>query len=158
MRMGKDFAELLCAFNAHKVKYILVGGYAFGLYTEPRATKDLDIFIRADKENSEAVFAALATFGAPLSGFSSKDFQDGSTYQIGQPPWRIDILQKIEAVTFDEAWEARVQTLVNGDIPVPVISYDLLIRNKTAVARPQDLLDVDVLREAARHRKEPQKP
>ena len=158
MGMGKDFAELLCAFNAHNVKYLLVGGYAFGLYTEPRATKDLDIFIRADKENGEAVFTALRAFGAPLSGFSPEDFHDGSTYQIGQPPWRIDILQQIEAVTFDEAWEARVQTLVNGDIPVPVISYDLFIRNKIAVARPQDLLDVAVLREAAIHRKEPQKP
>jgi len=96
-----------------------------------------------------AVFNALADFGAPLAGFHPSDFNDeaGSVFQIGVPPNRIDILQKITAVSFDEAWETRV-----GEILVPVISSDLLIRNKLAVGRPRDLLDVADIREAALER------
>ena len=68
MKMHKDFQELLSAFNAHKVKYLLVGGYAVGVHSEPRATKDLEVWIRPDQANGHAVFRALAAFGAP-SGF-----------------------------------------------------------------------------------------
>ena len=74
--MPKDLKELLSAFHDHGVKYLVVGGYAFGVHAEPRATKDLDLFIRADKENSEAVFRALAQYGAPLAGLSPADFLD----------------------------------------------------------------------------------
>jgi hypothetical protein len=152
--MAPDFKELLSAFNAHSVKYLLVGGYAYGVHAEPRATKDLDIFIRADPQNSLAVFQALADFGAPLAGFSPADFNDEaeSIFQMGVPPYRIDILQKIEAVTFDEAWETRIETLIDDEVPVPVISSDLLIRNKLAVGRPRDLLDVGDIREAMAER------
>ncbi|HEY9127124.1 MAG TPA: nucleotidyltransferase [Acidobacteriaceae bacterium] len=61
-----DFSELLSVFNARGVKYLIVGGYAVALHAQPRATKDLDLFIRSDVENGEAVYAALAEFG---SGF-----------------------------------------------------------------------------------------
>src|SRR5438105_5316903 len=91
--MPKDLKELLRAFNDRGVKYLVIGGYAYGVHAEPRATKDLDIFIRADEENSQAVFRALVQFGAPLEGLSPADFMDGSTFQIGQPPARIDLLQ-----------------------------------------------------------------
>ena len=101
-----------------------------------------------------AVFNALADFGATLAGFHPSDFNDeaGSVFQIGVPPNRIDILQKITAVSFDEAWETRVETIVDREILVPVISSDLLIRNKLAVGRPRDLLDVADIREAALER------
>jgi sugar phosphate isomerase/epimerase len=66
--MSKDFREILEAFNAHGVKYLVVGGYAFGAYSEPRTTKDIDLWIRTDAENAKAVFAALAEFGAPIAG------------------------------------------------------------------------------------------
>jgi hypothetical protein len=89
--MPDDLRELLRAFNDHGVKYLIVGGYAFGVHAEPRATKDLDIFIRSDEENSEAVFRALAQYGAPLGDLTVGNFMDGSTFQIGQPPARIDI-------------------------------------------------------------------
>ena len=91
--MPTDLKELLRAFNDHGVKYLVVGGYAYGVHAEPRATKDLDIFIRSDQENSQAVFRALAQFGAPLDGLSIGDFMDGSTFQIGLPPARIDLMQ-----------------------------------------------------------------
>jgi hypothetical protein len=85
------------------------------------------------------------------SGMTPADFNDGpgSVFQIGVPPGRVDILQKIEAVDFDQAWSNRIQTFIDADIPTQVISRDDLIRNKLAVARPQDLLDVEKIREAA---------
>jgi Nucleotidyltransferase of unknown function (DUF6036) len=146
--MPKDLKELLRAFNDHAVKYLIVGGYAFGVHAEPRATKDLDIFIRTDEENSKAVFRALAQYGAPLDDLSPTDFADGSTFQIGQPPARIDILQRIDGVTFDEAWKNRVEGLIDDEIRIAVISRDDLIRNKLACGRDQDLLDAKKLRAA----------
>ncbi|MGA7525147.1 MAG: nucleotidyl transferase AbiEii/AbiGii toxin family protein [Acidobacteriaceae bacterium] len=138
--------ELLRVLNARGVKFLVVGGYAFGAYAEPRATKDLDIFIRSDEENSEAIFRALADFGAPLHNFSPTDFRDGSCFQIGSPPARIDILQQIDGITFDEAWKNRVEANIEGETRVAVISREDLIRNKLASGREQDLLDVKKLR------------
>lgn len=144
-----DLTELLRVLNAHGVKFLVVGGYAFGAYTEPRATKDLDIFIRSDESNSEAVYRALADFGAPLHDFSPADFRDGSCFQIGSPPGRIDILQQIDGISFDEAWKNRVEAEIERGIRVAVISREDLIRNKLASGREQDLLDVKKLRESA---------
>ncbi len=120
--MPEDLKELLRAFNDHAVKFLIVGGYAFGVHAEPRATKDLDIFVRSDEENSKAVFRALAQYGAPLGDLTPSDFMDGTTFQIGQPPARIDILQQIDGVTFDEAWENRIEGTVDGQIQAAVIS------------------------------------
>jgi len=146
--MPEDLKELLRAFNDQAVKFLVVGGYAFGVHAEPRATKDLDIFVRSDEENSNAVFRALAQYGAPLGGLTPSDFMDGTTFQIGQPPARIDILQHIDGVTFDEAWENRIEGIIDGQIQAAVISRDDLIRNKLASGREQDILDVKKLRNA----------
>jgi predicted nucleotidyltransferase len=147
--MPKELKEILRAFNDHGVKYLVVGGYAYGVHAEPRATKDLDIFIRSDEENSQAVFRALAQFGAPLDGLSPADFMDGSTFQIGQPPTRVDLLQHIDGITFDQAWKNRIEGLIEGEIRIMVISKNDLIRNKLASGREQDILDVKKLRTAA---------
>lgn len=148
--MTEDLKELLRAFNAHAVKYLVVGGYAFGVHAEPRATKDLDLFIRSDEENGEAVFRALAQYGVPLGGLSPADFADGSIFQIGQPPARVDILQHIDGITFDEAWEHRIEGAIDGEVAAGVISKDDLILNKLASGREQDLIDVKVLRAAGK--------
>ena len=147
--MPKDLKELLRAFDDHGVRYLVVGGYAFGVHAEPRATKDLDLFIGSDKENSDAVFRALAQYGAPLTGLSPADFRDDTIFQIGQPPARIDLLQHIDGVSFDEAWENRIEGLLDGEIRTVVISKDDLIRNKLASGREQDVLDVKKLRAGA---------
>lgn len=149
--MPKDLRDLLRALNHHRVKFLVVGGYAFGVHAEPRATKDLDIFIRSDEENSAAVFRALTQYGAPLDGISPRDFMDGSTFQVGQPPARVDILQRIDGLTFDEAWENRIEGLIDGELHVNVISKNDLIRNKLATGREQDVLDVKKLRASAEH-------
>ena len=147
--MPKDLKELLRAFNDHAVKYLVVGGYAFGVHAEPRATKDLDLFIRPDEENSQALFRALTQYGAPLDGLSPADFMDGTVFLIGQSPARIDILQHIDGLSFDQAWENRIEGVLDGEIRTVVISKEDLIRNKLASGREQDILDVKKLRTAA---------
>ena len=147
--MDQDLRDLLSACNVHKVFYLIVGGYAVSLHAEPRATKDLDILIRANEKNSELVFRALAQFGAPLAGYTVQDFMDQeSGFQIGLPPARIDILQRLEGVAFDEVWDQRVEALIDGDLPAHFISRAHLIRNKLAFARPRHLLDVQALRDS----------
>ncbi len=146
--MSKDHREILQAFNAHGVKYLVVGGFAFGAHSEPRTTKDIDLWIRTDAENARAVFKALAEFGAPIAGMSPADFMDGTVFQFGQAPNRVDILQKIDGISFDDAWPNRVEGNIESEIPSQVISREDLIRNKLASGREQDLLDVKVLRAA----------
>jgi len=140
--MDKDFRELLQALNRCSVRYLLIGGYAYGMYTEPRATKDLDVYIATDEQNAERVFAALAQFDAPLSGMSPQDFnnEQRTIYFFGVPPFRVDVLQHIEGIEFEAAWSNRVEFEVDG-VRIPVISKPDLITNKLAVGRPRDLLD-----------------
>lgn len=149
--MPKDLKDLLSAFNDQHVRYLIVGGYAFGVHAEPRATKDLDVFISNDAQNSEAVYRALAQYGAPLHGLTPKDFTDGSAFQVGQPPARVDLLQQIDGISFDEAWPNRIEGLIDGDTPAAVISKADLIRNKLASGREQDVLDVKKLEAAGHH-------
>src|ERR1039457_5830483 len=112
--MFKDQRDIIAAFNAHGVKYLVIGGHAVGVHVEPRGTKDLDVFIKADEENSKAVFAALTEFGAPIGGMTPADFNDKPTtvFQMGVEPGRVDILQGIAGVQFDDAWEGRVEKLI----------------------------------------------
>jgi len=147
--MEKDQRDLLREFNARGVKYLVVGGYAFSYYAEPRATKDLDIFVENSTENAERVFAALAAFGAPLRGVTAEDFHDrDSVFQIGVPPSRIDILQTIEAIDFETAWREAEPGMIGDNLPVRYLSFDHLVTNKLAVGRLRDLADVEELREA----------
>jgi hypothetical protein len=146
--LPEDLRQLLLAFNAHGVEYLVVGGYAVGTYAEPRATKDLDLFIRSEVQNSEAVYRALAAYGAPVAELTAADFRDDphSVFQIGQPPARVDILQHIDGVDFDPAWE-RTEASVEG-VPAHIISREHLIQNKLQSGRMRDLADVEAIREA----------
>ena len=147
--LPEDLKQLLLAFNAFGVEYLVVGGYAVGVYAEPRATKDLDLFIRSELANSEAVFRALAAYGAPLSGLSAEDFRDdpNSVFQIGRPPARVDILQHIDGVSFDEAWEEKTDANLS-EIPTHFISVRHLIRNKLQSGRTRDLADAEAIQAA----------
>jgi hypothetical protein len=146
--MNSDFKDLLRIFNEHKVRYLVVGGYAVIKYTEPRYTKDLDVWVQATLKNARAVFAALREFGAPLTNITSADFaKEGSVYQIGRPPARVDVLTSIEGVRFADAWPNRMASNFDG-VPAPVISRQDLLTNKRTVGRPQDLVDVSNLLEA----------
>jgi hypothetical protein len=148
--MYQDFKELLSLFNEHKVKYLVVGGYAVSFHAQPRATKDLDILIKADGANAAAVYAALAKFGAPLEGLKSGDFiEKGVFYRMGQPPLMIDILPEISGVDFDTAWEKRVVVEIDKGLKVFLVDTDSLIASKLAAGRPEDLADVAALQRAA---------
>ena len=97
--MNSDFEELLSIFNESGVRYFILGGHAVMLYTEPRYTKDLDVWIDSSAENAERVYRSLLRFGAPLAGLIAKDFaEEGSFYQVGIPPVRVDILMSMDGV------------------------------------------------------------
>jgi hypothetical protein len=148
MSVSSDFKDLLRLFNENQVEYLVVGGYAVIKYTEPRFTKDLDLWIRASRANAVAVFRALREFGAPLAKMTADDFaQEGYFYQMGLPPLRIDILMSITGLTFEEAWNRRVEGDFDG-VLAWFISRDDLIRSKTAAGRPQDLIDADSIAQA----------
>lgn len=152
--MLKDQNDLLSVFNAHNVRYLVVGGHAVNIYTQPRSTKDLDVWVDASEENSLRVFRALAVYGAPLTGMRPEDFQTESTnyFQIGVEPARIDVLHRLSGVEFEQAWEDSVPGTVE-DIPVRFISLEHLIANKLASGRLRDLADADELTKFAREKK-----
>jgi hypothetical protein len=141
----------LSAFNAHGVEYLVVGGHAVNAYTQARYTKDLDVLVRSTEANAHLIYKALASFGAPLAGVSPSDFfgHPDDYFQIGVEPDRIDILQSISGVSFDEAWSAATIGCLM-DVPVRFISREHLIANKIASGRPRDLGDADELRKFAR--------
>jgi hypothetical protein len=134
----------------HSARYLVVGGYDVMRYSEPRFTKDLDLWIANAEKNAGAVFRAMKEFGAPLEGLTAHDFtQEGYFYQMGMPPLRVDIMMSIPGVEFETAWKNRELLLLDG-VTVPFISRADLIRNKEASGRPQDLLDAENLRKAGR--------
>jgi predicted nucleotidyltransferase len=145
MFVNSDFSDLLNLFNGNHVKYLVIGGYALVQYAEPRYTKDLDIWISVDQENATAVFKSLKEFGAPLAEMTEVDFsQEGYFYQMGLPPVRVDILMGIPGLTFDKAWQRRVEVDFDG-LLVKFISREDLITSKKASGRPQDLIDAELL-------------
>jgi hypothetical protein len=147
----KNFRELLAALNAHKVKYLIVGGYAVSLHAQPRLTKALDLFVKADLHNAEAIMAALKDFGAPVDQLTIADFTDtGCFVRFGHPPEMVDIMPAILGVEFAKAWKKKVTTYIDkdGDVSATYISKSDLIAAKLAAGRPQDLADVAAIKEA----------
>lgn len=150
--MHSDYEELLSVLNKHHVKYLVIGAYAVAIHAQPRATKDLDILVKADAENAKAVFAALAQFGAPLQGMTSADFAEhGPFFRMGREPVGVDILTAIPGVEFDAAWERRIEDVVDParGLKANFISREDLIAAKLASGRLQDLADVEAIRTAA---------
>lgn len=141
--MNPDFVELLRAFAAADVRFLVVGAYALALHGRPRATGDLDVWAEATPENAARVMRALAAFGAPLSDVSEQDFATpGVVYQIGVPPVRIDILTTLTGVTFAEAWLGRIRRPF-GPVEVDFIGREAFLRNKRATGRAKDLGDIE---------------
>ena len=143
--MYPDFKEMLLAFNAHGVEYLIVGAHALAAHGHVRATKDLDLWVRPEESNAQRVLEALSAFGAPASDLTVDDLSKKETiFQIGLPPLRIDVITDVDGVEFAEAWPERVETSFGG-VPAFVISRHHLITNKKTVARLQDLADVQQL-------------
>lgn len=145
--MSPDFKELLLAFNANSVEYLVVGAHALAAYGHVRATKDLDVWVSPTRENAGRVLKALSDFGAPLGDLTIEDLsKPGTIFQIGVPPLRIDVITAIDGVDFAGAWPDRFETRF-GTVPAFVISRRDLITNKKAAGRLQDLADVEKLEE-----------
>lgn len=146
MAINRDFRDLYAALNGARARYLLVGGHAVAFHAAPRFTKDLDIWIDRTPDNAASVFQALDLFGAPLGALRVQDLStENIVFQIGVPPNRIDILTSVDGVRFDDAWPDRVESTY-GDQPIYVISREHLRTNKLATARPQDLLDAELLK------------
>lgn len=145
VQTSSDFRDLLAELNAAGAEYLVVGAHALAVHGHARASKDLDVWVHATRENAERVYRALAVFGAPLHDLSIEDLATaGTIFQIGVEPVRVDIITSIGGVEFETAWPERVSAQY-ADQDVHVISRAHLIQNKKAVARPQDLADVDAL-------------
>ena len=145
MFVNSDFSDLLRLFDAGRVRYLVIGGYAVIQYAEPRFTADLDLWVGTDPRNADAVYRALREFGAPLSGLTVDDFaEEGYFYQMGAPPVRVDVLMGIPGVEFEAAWNRRMAVDFDG-LPVQFISREDLIAAKRASGRPQDMTDVQSL-------------
>lgn len=150
--MNQDFLDLLSAFNAADVRYLVVGAYAVGVHGHPRATKDLDIWVEASPDNAPKIISALEAFGAPVANLATSDFSTpGTGFMMGNPPRRIDILTEISGVGFAEAEPRAVSASFDG-VPARVIGFDDLVANKRAAARPQDAADVHALERIRRLR------
>lgn len=145
MQIYSDFKDILRAFNEFNVEYLIIGGYAVTFHAEPRYTKDLDLWVRANRENSKVLFQALQAFGAPLVNLNEDSFaEEGFFYQIGVIPVRVDIVLSVSGVQFQEAWEKRVEADLD-DVKVYFMSKEDLILSKLAAGRPQDIIDAQLL-------------
>jgi hypothetical protein len=145
MLFNQDFKDMLFALSEANAEFLLVGAYALAAHGHPRATGDLDIWVRADSENAPRVFQSLAAFGAPLDDLTIDDLsKPGVVFQIGVEPSRIDILTAISGVDFNRAWDRRVSIEMDG-VCINVLGREDLIVNKRASGRPKDLVDADTL-------------
>ncbi len=150
MQTNRDFRDLFAELNAAGAEYLVVGAHALAAHGHVRATKDLDVWIRASPENASRVYRALGVFGAPLQGLSIEDLAGPELiFQIGIPPIRIDIITSIDGVEFEAAWQERISSEY-ADQRVPVLSRRHLIENKKASGRLQDLADVEFLEKGER--------
>jgi hypothetical protein len=155
--MYPDFKELLSVLNAEGVRYLIVGGYAVSFYSEPRATKDLDLLVEPTPENADAIFPALARFGAPLEGLTRESFlEPDSFFRMDHPPYMVDLLPQIPGVDFEAALARRVCAKIDGSpsFEAPFISACDLLVAKEVAGRPQDLADAPALRAAETARDE----
>ncbi len=147
MEVQQDFKELLELFNAHRVKYVIVGGYALAFHGAPRYTGDIDLLIKPDQENAQKVLNALKDFGFAALDLSNDDFSSPEkVVQLGVPPVRIDIVTSITGLTWEQIAPNRI-TGTYGEVPVYYIGKQEFIANKKAISRHKDLADIEALGE-----------
>lgn len=145
--MVQDFHDVLTELIRSGARFLVVGAHALSAHGVPRATVDLDIWVAADPDNADRVYAALAAFGAPLDalGITRADFQDREIVtQFGLPPLRIDVMTSVSGLTFDDAWRARIEGTIEK-VKVPILDRTCFIRNKRASGRKKDLADLELL-------------
>jgi hypothetical protein len=141
MMLNPDYKEMLSLLLENDVEFLLVGAYAMAAHGYPRATADMDIFIRPSPDNAQKVFNALAEFGAPIDSGLIDDFvTKGTIFQIGVIPRRIDVINDIDGVSFEVAYNDKAIVKIEG-LHIPVISKKNLLLNKKSTGREKDMLD-----------------
>lgn len=146
--MNSDFRDLLRLFAKHKVRYLIVGGYAAMHYSQPRVTKDLDVWLDPSVENAARILHAFEEFGMPLIDVTREDFEsEGLQYMIGRSPVLFDFLTSLPGLKFASCWESRTPDM-EGGFEIQYLSKTDLIRAKSEAGRPQDLADLDEIRRA----------
>jgi len=145
MDISSDYKDLFKTLNRHKVKYLVVGAYAVTFYTEPRYTKDIDIWVNNEGINAERLYKTLTDFGAPLKNISVKDFTNEKTiYQIGVDPVRIDIIMGLPGLKFEKVWKNRKKSKYGG-VSIDIMGIKELIYSKKKAGREQDVSDIKKL-------------
>lgn len=144
MKLHPDFRDLLESFHRRGVEFVVAGAFALAHHGRPRATGDLDLWVRPTPENAARVLAALRDFGFESPSLSEADFLSGQVVQLGRPPVRIDLLSDLDGVTGERIWAERETVAVDG-LVLSFLSRSCLIANKRAVGRKQDLADIDAL-------------
>ena len=145
MQIEKDFEELVKLFNKHKVIFIIVGGYALAFHGAHRYTGDIDFFVKPDRDNAKRIVNALYDFGFGFLDFDTKDFSiPGKIIQLGVPPVRIDIITSLSGVSWDDAYESRVNGKY-GRQKVYFIGKKQFLKNKKVTSRHKDLADIEAL-------------
>lgn len=143
--MNSDLIELLQLLNDRKVRYLLIGGQAVIAHSEPRYTKDVDLWIEPSTINAKRVLAALDEFGAPTSSITEEDLATpGTVFIFGVEPNRIDFITRVKGARFKESYERRSSVQLLG-VKVSLASLTDMIKIKKATGRPQDLIDVEKL-------------
>jgi hypothetical protein len=143
--LNEDYREMLQALAGEKARVLLIGAYALAAHGYPRATMDIDLWVEPTRTNAEAVLRALRRFGAPLHDLTREDLErDGTIFQIGVAPRRIDIMTTASGLKFDEAFAHAIPIMIEG-LEVFVLSVADLIRNKRASGRTKDLADAEAL-------------
>ncbi|HEU0143538.1 MAG TPA: nucleotidyltransferase [Nitrososphaera sp.] len=140
--LNLDFKDMLSCLKDEEVDFIIVGAYALAAHGFPRATGDIDIWVRNSFENAQKIMRALTKFGAPVSHLSEEDFTAPDVIvQLGVEPCRIDLLTGIDGVGFDEAWQNKVSIIID-DLEIDILSKEDLLRNKLATGRDKDQGDI----------------
>jgi len=146
MTFEQDFIDFIELLNQHRVEYLVIGAHALAFHGRPRHTGDLDIWIKPDDENAKKMVEVLKDFGFGSLGLGKKDFlKENYVTQLGYPPLRIDILNSVSGVEFDEAYENKVEGLVD-DLTINFINVTEFIKNKEASGRKKDLGDIESLK------------
>lgn len=149
MKLNPDFSDIVEALLEEGAEFLVVGAYAMAAHGVPRATGDIDLWVRPDADNARRVYRALARFGAPLEvlGIDLGDLESADlVVQIGQPPRRIDLLTSVDGLDFESSW-ARRHVVEVDDLAVPCLSLEALKVNKRSAGREKDLLDLRLLEE-----------
>jgi predicted nucleotidyltransferase len=143
--LHKDLKEFLGLLNGHKVRYLIVGGYAVGIHGYPRYTGDLDVFVDANPQNADRIVGAFREFGFDLPQLNAESFiQPNRIVEVGREPVKLQVMTSISGVTFEDCYNRRIDIEIDG-LTVPFIGYDDLIRNKRATGRDKDQVDAQQL-------------